>query len=301
MSPSKRKQLTLMNARRPAILTGAVLSTAALGLTSCGLVEDDETISIVVTESAPFQEPAEIAAELLAEQGYELDITYMTDIVQPNQVVNQGEFDANYFQHLAYLNNFNQSNDTEVEPLFSVYYAPAGLFSLTYDSLEKLPDGAEINLPVDPSNNGRALRLLADEGLIEVDESVSVIELTQNDITDNPRDFQFVETDQQSAAQVLPDVDAGFAFVRLIAEADLDLEETTLSIEDGREEVRTPFTCVVAVGPDGVTDEQAQALQDAFQSEEVEQWFEEYQGGVIDFEDFMTTENAEEIWADFSA
>lgn len=290
-----------MNARRPAILTGAVLSTAALGLTSCGLVEDDETISIVVTESAPFQEPAEIAAELLAEQGYELDITYMTDIVQPNQVVNQGEFDANYFQHLAYLHNFNQSNDTEVEPLFSVYYAPAGLFSLTYDSLEKLPDGAEINLPVDPSNNGRALRLLADEGLIEVDESVSVIELTQNDITDNPRDFQFVETDQQSAAQVLPDVDAGFAFVRLIAEADLDLEETTLSIEDGREEVRTPFTCVVAVGPDGVTDEQAQALQDAFQSEEVEQWFEEYQGGVIDFEDFMTTENAEEIWADFSA
>lgn len=65
--------------------------------------------------------------------------------------------------------------------------------------------------------------------------------------------------------------------------------------------MRTPFTCVVAVGPDGVTDEQAQALQDAFQSEEVEQWFEEYQGGVIDFEDFITIDNAEEIWTDFSA
>lgn len=295
-----------MNARRPATLTGAtftgaVLTAAALGLTGCGLVEDDSTISIVVTESAPFQEPAEIAAALLEEQGYELDITYMTDIVQPNQVVDQGEFEGNYFQHLAYLNNFNQSNDTAVEPLFSVYYAPAGLFSLEHDSLDELPDGAEINLPVDPSNNGRALQLLADEGLIEVDESVSIIELTQNDITENPRDFRFVETDQQSAAQVLPDVDAGFAFVRLIAEADLDVDATTLSIEDGREEVRTPFTCVVAVGPDGVTDEQAQALQDAFQSEEVEQWFEEYQGGVIDFEDFITIDNAEEIWTDFSA
>lgn len=295
-----------MNARRPATFTGAtftgaVLTAAALGLTGCGLVEDDSTISIVVTESAPFQEPAEIAAALLEEQGYELDITYMTDIVQPNQVVDQGEFEGNYFQHLAYLNNFNQSNDTAVEPLFSVYYAPAGLFSLEHDSLDELPDGAEINLPVDPSNNGRALQLLADEGLIEVDESVSIIELTQNDITENPRDFRFVETDQQSAAQVLPDVDAGFAFVRLIAEADLDVDATTLSIEDGREEVRTPFTCVVAVGPDGVTDEQAQALQDAFQSEEVEQWFEEYQGGVVDFEDFITIDNAEEIWTDFSA
>lgn len=295
-----------MNARRPATFTGAtftgaVLTAAALGLTGCGLVEDDSTISIVVTESAPYQEPAEIAAALLEEQGYELDITYMTDIVQPNQVVDQGEFEGNYFQHLAYLNNFNQSNDTAVEPLFSVYYAPAGLFSLEHDSLDELPDGAEINLPVDPSNNGRALQLLADEGLIEVDESVSIIELTQNDITENPRDFRFVETDQQSAAQVLPDVDAGFAFVRLIAEADLDVDATTLSIEDGREEVRTPFTCVVAVGPDGVTDEQAQALQDAFQSEEVEQWFEEYQGGVVDFEDFITIDNAEEIWTDFSA
>ncbi len=290
-----------MNARRPLLFTGAALSVAALSLTGCGFVEDDSTISIVVTESAPFQEPAEIADELLEEQGYELDITYMTDIVQPNQVVDQGEYEGNYFQHLAYLNNFNESNDTAVEPLFSVYYAPAGLFSLEHDSLEDLPDGAEINLPVDPSNNGRALQLLADEGLIEIDESVSVIDLTQNDITDNPRDFQFVETDQQSAAQVLPDVDASFAFVRLIAEADYDVDETMLSIEDGREEIRTPFTCVVAVGPDGVTDEQAQALQDAFQSEEVEQWFEDYQGGVIDYADFITLENNEEIWEDFTS
>lgn len=279
----------------------AALSAFALAATGCGLAgDDDTTISIVVTESAPFQEPAEIAAELLAEEGYELDITYMTDIVQPNQVVNQGEYDANYFQHMAYLNNFNQSNDTEVEPLFSVYYAPAGIFSLEYDSLEELPDGAEINLPVDPSNNGRALQLLADEGLIEIDESVPVIQLTQNDITDNPQNFQFVETDQQSGAQVLPDVDAGFAFVRLVAEGGYEIDDTIISLEDGRDDIRIPFTCVVAVGPEGVTDEQAQALQDAFQSPEIEQWFDEYQGGVIDYTDFVTLENNEEVWTEFT-
>lgn len=290
-----------MNVRRRLLTSTAALPALALAVTGCGLAgEGEETISIVVTESAPFQEPAEIAAELLEEQGYELDITYMTDINQPNQVVQTGEYEANYFQHLAYLNNFNDSNNTEVQPLFSVYYAPSGLFSLEYDDIDDIPDGAEVNLPVDPSNNGRALQLLADAGLIEIDQDVSVIELTQNHITDNPRDLQFVETDQQSGAQVLPDVDLGFAFVRLVAEAGYEVEDTLVHLEDGRDEVRTPFTCVVAVGPEGVTDEQAQALQDAFQSPEIEQWFDEYQGGVIDYADFITLDNAEEIWADFT-
>jgi D-methionine transport system substrate-binding protein len=290
-----------MNVRRRLLTSTAALSVLALAATGCGLAgQDEETISIVVTESAPFQEPAEIAADLLEEQGYELDITYVTDINQPNQVVNSGEYEANYFQHLAYLNNFNGSNDTEVEPLFSVYYAPSGLFSLEYDDVDDLPDGAEVNLPVDPSNNGRALQLLADAGLIEIDEDVPVIELTQNHISDNPRDLQFVETDQQSGAQVLPDVDLGFAFVRLVAEAGYEVEDTLVHLEDGRDEVRTPFTCVVAVGPDGVTEEQAEALQEAFQSPEVEEWFNEYQGGVIDFADFITLDNADEIWTEFT-
>lgn len=280
------------------------LGITALGavgsLAACGLAGDDEnTISIIVTESAPFQEPAEIAADLLEEEGYELDIRYVTDINIPNQSVQDGEYDANYFQHLAYLNNFNQANDTDVAPAFSVYYAPGGIFSLEYDSLEELPEGAQINLPVDPSNNGRALQLLADEGLIEIDEDVPVIELSQSDITDNPNDFDFIETDQQEGARALDDVDAGFAFVRLVAEADHDLDETMLAIEDGRDEVRIPFTCVVALDPEEVTGEKAQLLQDAFQSPEVEQWFEDYQGGVIDYADFITTDNAEEVWEEF--
>lgn len=276
---------------------GAVALLAASG---CGLTGDDEnTISIIVTESAPFQEPTEIAAELLAEEGYELDIRYVTDINIPNQSVQDGEYDANYFQHLAYLENFNRSNDTDIAPAFSVYYAPAGIFSLEHDSLEDLPDGAQLNLPVDPSNNGRALQLLADEGLIEIDEDVPVIELTQGDITSNPKNLDFVETDQQEGARALSDVDAGFAFVRLVAEAGHDVEDAELAIEDGRDEVRTPFTCVVAVNPDDVTSEEAELLQEAFQSEEVEQWFEDYQGGVVDYDGSITIDNAEETWEEF--
>lgn len=287
-APARRLKLTA---------AGAV---ALMAVSGCGLAGDDEnTISIIVTESAPFQEPTEIAAELLAEEGYELDIRYVTDINIPNQSVQDGEYDANYFQHLAYLENFNRSNDTDIAPAFSVYYAPAGIFSLEHDSLEDLPDGAQLNLPVDPSNNGRALQLLADEGLIEIDEDVPVIELTQGDITSNPKNLDFVETDQQEGARALSDVDAGFAFVRLVAEAGHDVEDAELAIEDGRDEVRTPFTCVVAVNPDDVTSEEAELLQEAFQSEEVEQWFEDYQGGVVDYDGSITIDNAEETWEEF--
>lgn len=289
-TPARRLSLTA---------AGAV---ALMAVSGCGLAGDEEnTISIIVTESAPFQEPAEIVADQLADQGYELDIRYVTDINIPNQSVQDGEYDANYFQHLAYLDNFNRSNDTEIAPAFSVYYAPAGLFSLEHDSLDELPDGAQINLPVDPSNNGRALQLLADEGLIEIDESVPVIELTQSDITSNPKDLDFIETDQQEGARALSDVDAGFAFVRLVAEAGHDVEDSTLAIEDGREEVRTPFTCVVAVNPEDVTSEEAELLQDAFQSEEVEQWFQDYQGGVVDYDDSITIDDAAEVWEEFQA
>src|SRR5699024_6576640 len=118
----------------------------ALALTSCGLAgadDEDKTISIIVTESAPFQEPTEIAKEV-----WELQPAYVTDIVQSKQVVSQCEYDANFFQHLAYLRQFNADNDTDVEPAFSSYYQQSGIFSLNYVSLDDLPDGAEIALPV---------------------------------------------------------------------------------------------------------------------------------------------------------
>src|SRR5699024_2240669 len=104
-----------------------IAAMTALGLTGCGLTtaqgdSDDRTISIIVTETPPYQEPTEIARELLAEQGWELEATYVTDIIQPNEAVNQGEYDANFFQHAAYLRQFNADNGTEIEPAFSVFY-----------------------------------------------------------------------------------------------------------------------------------------------------------------------------------
>lgn len=281
----------------------AALSTVALSLSGCGLAgagEDDKTISIIVTESAPYQEPTEIVKELLAEDGWTLDTTYVTDIIQPNNVVSQGEFDANYFQNAAYLRQFNEDNGTDVAPAFSVYYAPAGIFSLKYDSLAELPDGAQISLPVDTANNGRGLKILADEGLLEVDESVPVTQLSQEDITDNPHNFEFIEIDQQSTAQTLADVDAGFSFVRMVVEAEHDLDDVTLELEPELED-SLPYSIVVGIQPGEEDSEKTQVLQEAYQSEEVEEWFDEYLEGSVEFTDEYTTDNISDPWKNFSA
>lgn len=291
---------TRTSVRRQLVAGVAVFS--AVSLTSCGLAsagDEDRTISIIVTESAPYQEPTEIAKDLLAEQGWTLEPTYVTDIVQPNQVVSQGEYDANFFQHLAYLRQFNEDNDTQVEPAFSVYYASSGIFSLNYDSFDELPDGAEIALPVDTANNGRGIKLLAEQDLLEIDESVPVTELSQADIVSNPKDLQFIEIDQQSTAHTLDDVDAGFAFARLVAEAGHDVEETALVLEED-EETRHPYTNVLAVQSGDQNTEKTQALQEAYQSPEVQEWFEGYLDGATEYNEEITTDTAQEVWTEFT-
>ncbi|MDS2172897.1 MULTISPECIES: MetQ/NlpA family ABC transporter substrate-binding protein [unclassified Nesterenkonia] len=295
--PSQTPTLSRRRLQRGAL---GIAALAAVGsLTSCGLADavgdEDRTISIIVTESAPFQEPTEIAKDLLAEEGWELETTYVTDIIQPNQVVAQGEYDANFFQNFAYLDQFNSDHGLDIEPVFAVYEAPGGLFSSEHSELGDLPEGAQIALPVDTANNGRGLKLLADAGLLEIDESVPVTELSQRDIIENPRDLEFVEVDQQSVAQSIDDVDAAFAFLRLASEIGLGPEDT-LALEG--EDVALPFTCVVAAAPDFAGTEAAEALERAYQSEEVRDWFADYLDGVLDpaFE-----VDVDAAWAEISA
>lgn len=261
--------------------SGAAALAAATGCgfsSSTSSAADDRRIRIIVTESAPYQEPTKIAQRLLKEQGWTLDATYVTDIIQPNLAVSNGEFDANYFQHGAYLQQFNADKNLQLEPLFYVYGSPGGIWSERWKSLQELPHGARIALPVDPANNGRALVLLRDAGLLELQDGVGVIKVSQESITANPRNLEFVEVDQQSLSKTLPDVDAGFLFVRLAAEIGLTVEEA-LAFEAEADQL--PFRCVVAGTAAFAATEKARVLQEAYQSEEVRGWFADYMGGVL--------------------
>ena len=293
--------MTTFHSTPTRLLLGAFATVGTLTLTACGLADaDDRSISMILTESGPFQDPTEIVRDKLEDDGWTLDTTYVTDIVQPNQVVSNGEYDVNYFQHLAYLRQFNADYDLDVEPLFAVFQAPAGIYSERYDSIDDLPHGAQIALPVDRANNGRGLLLLHEAGLLDIDNSVEVTELSQEDILDNPHDFEFIEVDQQSLAQTLPDVDAAFSFTRLIAESDVEVEATDPLIIEEDAEAQLPYTVVIAAAPGFAENEpeKYEALREAYQSEEIEQWFDSYIGGLKNTAFDIEVQDA---WEDFQA
>lgn len=261
---------------------GTLASLAAL--TGCGLTSNaeaggnDKTIKLIVTESAPYQEPTKIAVKALEADGWKVDVKYVTDIVQPNFAVANGEYDANYFQHASYLAQFSKDKNLEVDTAFYMYGSPGGVYSQKHQSIEDLPQGAKIAIPVDPSNNGRALALLAKAGVLKVAQGKSVIHLSQNDILENPKSISFVEVDQQSLSKTLPDVDAGFLFVRLGSELGLTPKDALLFEDDAD---ALPFICLVAAKPGFVETEKGKALKKAYHSEEVRAWFENYIGGVL--------------------
>lgn len=260
-----------------------VVVISALAVSGCGLIDgggEDQTITMVVTENPPFQDPTEIAKELLEEDGWTLETTYVTDIIQPNFTVDNGEYDVNFFQNLTYLWQFNQDHDLDLEPIFFMFEQPSGIYSREYDSLDDLPDGAEVALPVDTANNGRGIALLARAGLIKVDESKNTPELSVDDIEENPLNLQFVEVDQQSVATVYEDVDAVFGFARLFAVVDV-MPEEALIIETQDEALPFAMTVVAQPGFREEEPEKYEALKDAYHSEEVRQWYGEYLDGLL--------------------
>lgn len=260
----------------------ALLGVGSL-TSGCGLVDrigGDRTLRLVVTENAPFQEPTRIAQRILEADGWEFDATYVTDIIQPNHAVNNGEYDVNFFQNISYLRQFNEDNDLDIEPIFFMFEQPSGIYSQQYDSLHEIPDGAQIALPVDTANNGRGIRLLARGGLIEIDESKHVAALSVQDITANPKDLQFIEVDQQSVGQIYSDVDAVFGFARLLAEIDV-LPDEVLIMESAEEAL--PFALAVCARP-GFREEQPEryeALKADYHSAEVREWYGEYLDGLL--------------------
>lgn len=264
-----------------AAVAGGLGFGTGVGVTGCGLdAFGGKTLRLIVTESAPFQEPTEIARGILEDDGWDVSVTYVTDIIQPNHAVERGEYDVNFFQNLSYLKQFNEDNDLDIEPILFMFEQPSGIYSSVYNSLDDLPDGARVALPVDTANNGRGIRLLARGGLLEIDDSVPVAALSVHDITANPKNLEFIEVDQQSVGQVYTDVDAVFGFARLLAEVDV-MPEEVLIMESAEEAL--PFALTISAKP-GFRDEHPgkyEALRTAFHDEAVEQWYGDYLEGIL--------------------
>ncbi len=233
---------------------------------------EDKSISLVMNESPEIKEIASIVEEEVKKQGYELEPIYLTDIIQPNKVVDSKEYDANFFQHQAYLNQFNKDQGTNVVAAFELFNVPAGLYSKHYDSIDQVPDGATIAIPIDPANNGRALFMLQDQGLLKLTEGVEVIHASLKDIVENPKNLKFKEVEQQMLARAISDVDLGFLFTSVAEDAGVTQDDAV--VIEKQDKNLSYYNLIVGVHPDNVDAEKTKVLQKAFQNDRVKEAIE---------------------------
>ena len=263
--------------KRLIALTLAVLLVLALG--ACSGKADSKTIKVGATP-APHAEILEVAKEILAKEGYTLEITEFDDYIMPNTAVEEGELDANYFQHITYMNGFNADNGTHLVSAGAIHYEPFGLYAGKTASLDALADGAQIAIPNDATNGGRALLLLAEQGLITLADDCG-LEPTVQDIVDNPKNLEIVELEALLLPTTLQDVDMAVINGNYAIDAGLKIADA-LAVESTDGVAAEAYANVVAVKEGNENSEAVKALVKALESEEVRTFIgETYQGAVM--------------------
>jgi len=259
----------------------------SLAVTACA---DDLKVIRVGASPAPHAEilKSDIVTTKLAELGYKLDVIEYEGYSLQNPAVSDGTDDANYFQHHQYLASYNASVDEadKLATAFAVHYEPFGIYSESLTSLADLKDGATIALPNDPSNETRAMLLLAQAGLITLPEGTNAeSSLTKYDITDemNPRGFKFDEQDASLLSVTMADSDISVINGNYAIDAGLNPAKDALELESAESEgVKTVYGNILAIRQDDVDADWVKALQSVLCSEEVRAFMETtYNGGVV--------------------
>ncbi|MBQ6273255.1 MAG: MetQ/NlpA family ABC transporter substrate-binding protein [Oscillospiraceae bacterium] len=268
------------------LLLVLALLCACGGAAETGKTENTENaqpVKIRVAASpTPHAEILAVAAEILAQEGYELEIVEYDDYVQPNLVVDSGELDANYFQHSPYLESFNAENGTQIVSVGLIHYEPFGIYAGKTASLEELPDGAEIIIPNDGSNETRALLLLQQEGLIKLADGINASSnATVYDIAENPKNLKITEMDAAQLARSLPDVDLAVINGNFALAAGLNAAEDALAVEDASGDAAQTYANLLGVKAGRENDPAIQALLKALQSDQVRDYINENYGGAV--------------------
>ncbi|CDZ95157.1 MULTISPECIES: MetQ/NlpA family ABC transporter substrate-binding protein [Pseudomonadaceae] len=231
----------------------------------------------VAATAVPHAELLEFVKPKLAEQGVTLNVKVFTDYVQPNIQVAEKRLDANFFQHQPYLDEFNKGKGTELVSVAGVHVEPFGAYSSKLKSLDELPKGANVVIPNDATNGGRALLLLDKAGVISLKEGAGIT-ATLKDIADNPKGIKVRELEAATLPRVLTQVDLALINTNYALEAKLNPTEDALVIEGSD----SPYVNILVARPDNKDSEAMQKLAAALHSEEVRQFItEKYQGAVV--------------------
>ena len=280
-------------------VTVSLAAALAIGtITANGVLvsADAEKGTIKVAASAtPHAEILEEAKPILEKEGWDLEVTVFDDYVQPNLVVESGDFDANYFQHIPYLDNFNEEQGTHLVNAGGIHYEPFGIYPGTKKTLDDLEDGDTIAVPNDTTNEARALLLLQDNGVITLKDGAG-LEATVKDIEENPKNIQIEELEAAQVSRVKDEV----AFVVLngnyALQAGYSVSKDSIAHETSDSEAAKTYVNIIAVKEGNEDNEAVKALVDVLKFDEIKDYINEtYDGAVVPFEESADSDKAEAV------
>ena len=260
-----------------------VLALTTLALVGCGGGTDNagtksEKVVKVGASPVPHAEILEIVKPELAKEGIKLEIVEFNDYVQPNLATNDKEIDANFFQHEPYLKNFvTEHPELKLANVLGVHVEPMGIYSHKIKNINEVKDGAQVSIPSDPTNGGRALLLLERAGLLKLKDGVGAAATVQ-DVVDNPKKLQFKEIEAPQLPRTLDDVDISVINTNWAMQADLVPTRDALFMEDKT----SPYVNILVVRQGDENRPEIQALMKALHSEAVKKFInEKYKGAII--------------------
>lgn len=244
-----------------------------------------ETVTIKIAASpTPHAEILNQAKALLADKGYDLEITEFEDYVQPNEVVEAGEYDANYFQHIPYLESFNEEKGTHLVNAGGIHYEPFGIYPGTKTSLDDIADGDSIAVPNDTTNEARALLLLQDNGIIKLKDGAGLT-ATVTDIEENPHNINIVELEAAQVARVVSENAYVVLNGNYALEAGFSVGKDALAYEQNDSEAAKTYVNVIAVKEGNENNDAIKALVEVLKSDDIKNYINStYDGAVVPFE-----------------
>lgn len=270
--------------RRGFILTAAAASSAILlgsALTGCGSTGSNgpgaaKRLTVAASPTPHAKILSEFAAPKLKDQGIELTVKEYTDYIIPNQVTSSGEVDANYFQHINYLDNYNEKNGTDLVGVAAIHYEPFGIYAGTSSDLLSIADGAQIAVPNDPTNEGRALLLLQQEKIIRL-SNPNDLEATATSVADNPHNVRLVEVEAAAVPRQLQDVNFAVINGNYAIEAGMHASDA-LAVESAQGVAVQQYANYIVTTPDKKDDERIAALVKVLTSDDFKKYLSDAYG-----------------------
>lgn len=253
-----------------------VLSALIFLVTGCSKKHNAKVITVGATPE-PHAAMLNLIVEDMAAMGYKLKVQEFTDYVTPNEAVESGEIDANFFQHVPYMDSFNQERGYHLVSVIGTHVEPLALYSKKYTDIKEIGNGAVIAIPNDPTNEGRALLLLQSAGLIKIDESAGLTAVPA-DIIDNPKKIKFQEIEAASLPRVLEDVDAAVINGNYAIPAGLTATKNGLFVEGAD----SPYVNIITVKNGRQNEDAIQALAKCITSQKVKEYLNKtYPNGEV--------------------